>query len=274
MKGYLFLISVILLGACKSTFKSTTEEAVFVSERKYPARVKQVEVDPLGSVYLLDKINKLTRYNTINNTKTEYVDNRLGNIDDFDTRNPLNIMVFFRQYSIVKFLDNTLSPIKVIALQENESFQNVSAACTTNDNKLWVFEENQQRFYKVDDNLQVIAETNRLSDLGLQKIQVVKMRENNNKLVVLIKNEGLFVFDNFGQFQKKIKTDLYTDFQFLEDNIIQFENCHANVIPISNPLQLQQSDELCTMNSGAKSARKLKQGWLLSYEDGVDYLFK
>ncbi len=274
MKGYFFLMTIILFGSCKSTFKSTTEQAVFVSARKYPAQVKQLEIDPLGSVYILDKLNKLTRFNTINNTKTEYVDNRLGNIDDFDPRNPLSIMVFFRQYGIVKFLDNTLSPIRIIPLQDNESFQNVSAACTTNDNKLWLFEENQQRIYKVGDNLQVIAETNRLSDLGLQKVQVVKMRENNNKLVVLIKNEGLFVFDNFGQFQKKIKTDGYADFQFWEDNIIQFENCRAMVLPISNPLQIQQSEDLCLLNSGARSARKLKQGWLLSFEDGVDYFSK
>lgn len=264
----------ILSNSCSSSKIAVEEIDPSLSSRKYPTSVKKLEVDPLGSVYILDQKNKLTRYNTFKNTKTEYVDNRLGNIDDVDARNPLNIMVFFRQYGIVKILDNTLSPIKVISLQENESFQNVSEVCVTNDNQLWLFDENRQRIYKVDDNLQVRAETNRLSDLGLNNVQVVLMRENNNKLIVLVKDQGLFVFDNFGQFLRKISTNQYSDFQLLGNQIIQYSNCIVTMTSPDNPVLDIQNVKICEISSDIIQVKKAKTGWLLAYSDGVDVFEK
>ncbi|HMP31366.1 MAG TPA: hypothetical protein PKD85_17310 [Saprospiraceae bacterium] len=171
-----------------------------------------VEIDKLNYIYTQSENNLLRRHQIDQKTKIDYVDNRLGKIDDLDPFDPLNILLFYQSYGIVKVMDNTLNVIKIINFRESSIYQNVVNICSSNDGRYWIFDEVLQKIIKINVSFDKIAETNRLSDLGINTPQIIKMRESNNQLFVLIKDVGVLVFDNFGQFVRKIVVPKIMDF--------------------------------------------------------------
>ncbi len=171
-----------------------------------------VEIDKLNFIYTQSDNNILSRHQLDTKSKLDYVDNRLGKIDDLDPFDPLNIMLFYKSYGIIKILDNTLNIIKIINFREFSNYQNVVSVCSSNDGRFWIFDESIQKIVKINSNFEKFAETNRLSDLGVQLSSIIKMRESNNQLFVLVEGTGILVFDNFGQFIRKVVVPKIVDF--------------------------------------------------------------
>jgi hypothetical protein len=266
---------VLLLLSCGSSKKATTQASVdnkvINLARRIPTESKQTEVDRLAFVYVLSKDNSLIRYSLRDNSKVEYVDNILGRIHDFDVTNPLSINVYYKQYGIVKILDNTLSNIQTINFMSSASFQNVTAVCTANDGNIWIFDETVQKIYKVKSDFEIIVESNRLSDLGLGKVEILKMREVNNRLIVLVKGKGFYIFDNFGQFLRIIKTDLLTSFQVLDENIMQFNQSVCNFYAIEG-IEIKSKVIKKDLLPNLIDVKRSGMNWILTYNDGIDLI--
>lgn len=239
----------------------------------YQGKFTNVETDRLLAVYTQDEGNVLTRYNTISKSKVEYVDNRLGGVTDIDPYDPLNIVLFYKSYGIVKIMDNTLNIVKVLPFQQSSPWQNITQVCSANDGKLWIFDENQQKIFKVNHNFKAVAESNHMRDLGLNAPNVIRMREQDNQLYVLMDDVGILVFDNFGQFIRKIVTDQYDDFT-LDDNktILQSKGIERQVLQVNTTNLTKSQVALDTKSEKVKGVRKLGEQWIIWYENGVDLI--
>lgn len=75
----------------------------------------------------------------------EFQDFQLGPVSSVDIINPLNIVVFYEEVSTVIFLDNRLNEKDRIIFNELPSFLNVSHVTNAGNNRLWIFNfDNQQ----------------------------------------------------------------------------------------------------------------------------------
>lgn len=253
----------------KATTQTISDSLPTNSIRKILAEPRQVEVDRLGFVYVFTKNNSLVRYSLRDNSKVEYVDNRLGRIHDFDVTNPLSINVFYKQYGVLKILDNTLSNIKTINFLASEAFQNVTSVCTANDGNIWIFDETVQKIYKVKSDFEILVESNRLSDLGLGKVEILKMREVNNRLIVLVKGKGFYIFDNFGQFLKIIRADYFSSFQVIDEMIMQCNQGRCNFYAIDG---IESNSKVIKMEllPNLMDVKRSGKDWILTYLNGID----
>src|ERR1700739_3471195 len=64
--------------------------------------------DNQSNIYIV-KGNELTKYNTSGKLLYKYSNKNLGNIDFVDASNMLRLLVFYKNFLQVVFLDNTLS---------------------------------------------------------------------------------------------------------------------------------------------------------------------
>ncbi len=159
--------------------------------------------DDLGYFYTLDGF-ELVKYSLNDTILFRYSDMRSGNVSQVDVTNPLKIIVFYQEFSKVQFLDNTLSergkPIFLIDF----GMEQATLVCNSYDNGLWVFDRSNFSITRFDKTL---FETNKLENLNkVFGIDITPniLLEKNNILYLNDPNHGIYLFDNFGGFIKKI----------------------------------------------------------------------
>lgn len=264
-KRYFFFLFILAHLFASCTITRDPSVVVANSSRKFPLDLRTAEIDGLGNVLALSSKNTITRYNRLNGISVQYSDNRLGRIDVMDARNPLELLLFFKSYGIVRWLDNSLSVIEEVNLDNT----NVGNVCSSNDGKFWMFDENTQRIYKKDRKLTTLIESNRMSDIGIQGMKIIKMRESNNRLVVLTDIYGFLIFDNFGQFQRKIPNNGSTDFQLIDNLLVEFDGAGIKSTDLNQPF-VQPTYEAIGQASGAFGLRVWEQDYFILFKDGID----
>jgi hypothetical protein len=210
--------------SCHSIRNGTFQMPITLKDNQIIGNFNLVELDRLDQIYLQNDQNLLVKINLNTGVKYEYFDNRQGAVDELDVYDPLNLIVFYRPYGLVKILDNTLNVIKIINLPASTPYTNVSNIAASNDGGLWLFDEVRQRIIKIDANLSLKVQSNNFIDLGLKEVDIIKMREFKNRLYLLLGDSSILVFDNFGQFIKKIVGINNNDLAFYKDQICQTNN--------------------------------------------------
>ena len=204
-----FLFNLILSAQTKSSIKQIAQiekEAEFIS------------TDRLGNLYIA-KENFLWMYNKNGDSLYAFNSKRYGEISSIDCSDPYKILVFFRNYGIIHFLDNYLSENgDPIDLQEL-GFDQITQACLSRENGFWVFDQMRQRVYHLNDNFKVTHESVNFMQWFGKRLNPSFMIEYNNQLFVNVPEEGILVFDHFGTYIKTIPLKNLKEPQVLDGNI-------------------------------------------------------
>ena len=129
-----------------------------------------------------------------------YANTQLGNISSIDITNPLKIVLFYRDFNTIVFLDNRLSELSNNINLSTESFaKNVTFASISSNNNLWL--------YSLDDNIlslwnyetkQSVFDTQPLS--YYQNDFEASIQVSTYEYCWLISNEYVLKFNEYGSF--------------------------------------------------------------------------
>lgn len=143
-------------------------------------------------------------FNKAGDSLREFNSRKFGNITYIDATDPYQILVFFKDYNLIVFLDNFLSQNgEPLDLQEL-GYDQISFACQSREKGVWLFDPLRQKIIKLDQNFKPTHESLNLAQWFGKNIQPDYMVEFNNQLFITQPNDGFFVFDHFGTFMKKI----------------------------------------------------------------------
>lgn len=264
----------ILLGLIFSScaVKKSADDIEPDLTKDIPVIVTNMDVDNLGNIYVIDNKGKLLKYDENGKLLFEFYNKRLGDITSLDVSNPLEILVFFENYGVVKALDNTLAEIKTVDFNKEGKFVGAEVFCKSNDSFLWVADPTTQQILKVDNQLNVKSQTNRFSDLGINELQPIKMREAGNHLVVMTKKNGFLIFDNFGQFDKTILANNVRDFQFDGKGLLYKTMTNYRYQKIKFPDFSFVSMPPSVDKSKIIEAKRINNYWIIAYAGGIDIL--
>ncbi len=273
---YLLLISTLIALSCASSNKISTEQKTTLSNSKRMIKVlpEQMDVDKLGNIYILDHLGHLIVYTDQGLKKYEFADKRLGKISSFDVSNPLNIILYFREQGIIKIVDNTLAEVKIINLLTQGKYSNAGPVCLANDNNYWLWDAQAQKIVKINGDLKVMVETNQFNDLGRPKFIPIKMMERNNKLVVASANDGMLVFDNFGQISNYFDVYGVRDFQFDGDRILMQTMTGLKSQALDYPAFLTVALPVGIEAEKIKQVKVENKKYYIAYKDGIDWVDK
>ena len=113
--------------------------------------IRIAKMDHLGNIYIVDDQNRLSKFDTTGLRMFNVVNNNLGEIHSIDVGNPFKIMTFYRDQQTILLLDNTLSEIQRIRIADWK-LQDVTAACLSPDNALWLFDGTNKTLIKMEDS--------------------------------------------------------------------------------------------------------------------------
>ena len=226
---------------------------------------KQVEVDNLGNIYLINE-HEIKKYKPNGTYFGTFSTKSFGEIGSVDVSNPLKILLFFNSTSTLQFLDNMHGKsFSEIALNIPTLTSNLAA--TSYNSGYWIYNSSNFELSRFDANnnpTNTVANTHLILN---EKIHPNFMIERDNSLYLNDPESGIFVFDIYGTFYKKIPIKGLTKFNVKEGSINYFKNNYLIQYSFStlslDSIEIKGSQSPSCINN--RLVYELKSGWLKSY---------
>ena len=219
-----------------------------------------MNIDPLQHLYIVDQEDQsIHKYSPKGELLYVYSNNNLGELGYLDAQNPMQILAYWKDYNEVVILDRTLSLRSQFNLEELGFYQ-VPAVCLSNDRHIWLYDPDNFRLVKTDGNGNILVESGDLSNLLGTDVNVHTLVEKDNEIYMNIPEEGIFVFDNLGNYEQQLHLKNISSFQVHKEHLFFLEE---------NKLKAYHFPSFQTLDIPLET---LKKG-VLQIKIGVEYLF-
>ena len=208
----------------KKAFSQSDTAFHFLKEYDYP--VASFTVDNIGALYLITPENQLKKYDEngdsvgVFNQVTQY-----GTLTYVDAENPWKTILFYQNYSTIVLLDKYLKIVTAINLRKQNIFL-VHAVTSSYDNNIWLFDEQDNKLKKMDDNGNILSETVDFR-LLFDSVPEPKTIIDRDGFVYLYDPEkGVYIFDYYGSFKSRLPFLNWTNMEVFGKIIYGFDADH------------------------------------------------
>lgn len=227
--------------------------------------IKEVKVDAdffttddLGNSFVV-KGHEMFKYQPDGSLQYRFSNLSYGSITFVDASNPLKILVFYKDFSRIVFLDNTLSENQSPISLRDMGLEQSSIVSSSYDNGLWVYDPVNFGLYRFDQELQMQQELKNVHLLTRETMQPNFMVEAGDWLYLNDPEKGVFVFDLFGTFFKQIPIKELKTFQVFGEEIYYYKNDKLN----SYHIKKLEEKSYSLPEAGCKAVRSEKDRLML-----------
>lgn len=175
-------------------------EPIVKFSKLIPGEFISAEVDVLGNMYLLTTSYQLQKISPTGEKLSVFNDvKKYGNPSLINVRNPLKVIVYYPQFATIVALNQALAVINSINLR-NENIFNVRAVATAYDNTLWIFDEQDFKIKKINDQGKVLLESNDMRMMTSDLPAASQLIDAGNQLFLYDSAKGLYRFDYYGAY--------------------------------------------------------------------------
>lgn len=172
--------------------------------------------DNLGNIYTV-KEDELIKYLPSGKFFARYSNLKLGSISFVDATNPLKILLYYRDFQQIVFLDNQLSLNSEVVSLERLGFEQTDLVCASANNSFWIYSKQNNELHRFNEDSKKITSTGNLKQVLQSELSPNYMMEHNGYLYLNSPETGIYVFDIFGAFSKIISIKNLRQFQVSED---------------------------------------------------------
>jgi len=225
-----------------------TGNSQFVSQEDQGYIVKgtftKLRVDDFKNIYLLDDNNNLKKFDKNLNPVFDYSFLSLGEVTDLDVKNPTKLVVFFSDYQLILFLDNTLSEINRLSL-EDLGFWNITSVTQSPDNHMWIYDPVNFKILKINESGKILYSSNEFYFDQISREIQPKLKANLNYVLCHTDSEYT-IFTNFGELYRTVK-DTTAGFEIRQDKLLYNKNNSIwleNIKPdfLNPPVKIYESE--------------------------------
>jgi len=199
--------------------------------KTYKGDIADAAIDNLDNLYIISSSGQVRKFNEKGDSVAIYNQVRnAGKLFSLDVSNPLRPLLLYKDFSIIVLLDRFLANRSSLDLKRYNIYQ-PGAAGVSYDNNIWVFDEYDNKLKKVDEQGNLLVETPDLRTLFSVSVHPQKILSDNGLVYLADTANGVFVFDNYGAFKKKIAVTKWQSIAVKENYIIQ---THPNEIIVYN----------------------------------------
>ena len=177
---------------------------------------KAFYLDELSNIYVIQKDNSVFMYNSNGDSLGAYQNIQDGDLKFIDAKNPLKLLCFYPDFSKIVFLDKMLSVKGTIQLL-SLGYNNIGAVATAQDGNVWLFDEDKQQLFKIDEQGKVFFQSEDIRSLTLETIYPKYMVEDRSKVYIADQKKGIFVFDRYANFLNSILIEDMENVQVYRD---------------------------------------------------------
>ncbi len=192
---------------------------------------RYITSDKIDNFYTVTGDYELAKYDSTGKKLYTYDAYQYGKLQSVDASNPLQIVCLYPDYFTIVLLDNTLTVINSYNLSVAGILQ-TSAACSSNDGYLWVWDAQAQELKKLDNLLNVQRQSQDAITLFGQAVYPNFMVERNNFVYVNVPSMGVLIFDIFGTYSSTIPIKNLTNIEVINDKIYYSRNDSLNTFQL------------------------------------------
>jgi hypothetical protein len=220
------------------TQKQTADSFALI--KTYNGNIADVAMDNLDNLYIISSTGQIKKLNAAGDSVGVYNQvKNYGKLYTIDVSNPLKLLLFYKDFSTVVILDRFLANQSVLDLKAY-SILNSSAIGNSYDNNIWVFDEYDSKLKKIDEQGNKLLETADFRTAFNQPFSPQKIFSDNGLVYLADTTNGIFVFDNYGSFKKKLPVKNWQTITIYKNNIISTHNELITVFNSSTQLQTQK----------------------------------
>ena len=193
-------------------------------EKEFDIIADFINVDQFGNLYAITG-SEIVKLDLVKNQKKTYSNILNGDITSVDTSDPLRILIFFKDFNKIIFLNKDLTAIISPISLDNLGFYDVATVCQSVNGGFWIFDQSFKQLVYINKSLNITMKSAQLSDLINQNhtLDQVFMLEKNDYIYLGVNGENILLFDTYGTYIKLIPLTYNKIFQ-VNNGIISYLN--------------------------------------------------
>ncbi len=190
-----------------------------------PKTSTELFINTTNDIFLLQK-GMLDRYNSDGTFFQDYGSIYINEHTDIISVNGFKTILFSPDFGKIIQLDNRLREIDIIDAYNLGTYIITCVGTSYNNNFLWLFDSGSQRLVKVDKDHTPVYTSNTLSLLVGKKINPRQIVESGILLYLVDFKNGVYVFDNQGNYIKNIPIENARNLKVIDSKIYYTkDNC-------------------------------------------------
>ncbi len=218
---------------------------------KIAEKVDFITTDRLLNPYLITVRGEVVKYTPEGKEIARYNNFTLGNPTLIDATNPFQALLYYPEYMTIVTLDkmlNELSRYELFDLDVNI----VNTLCFAADGNIWIYDPTTFLLKKIDRYGAVLQQSQDFTLLFDELPVPTFLLERNNFLYMNVPQQGILVFDVYGQYLKTIPVNDLAYFQVLDKQLIYYKNGTLNAFHLKTldtrslalPRKMQKEDRV------------------------------
>jgi hypothetical protein len=196
------LMAILFLFVCTTIAAQTDTSFQFVKTVK--GDIVSFSVDNLDNIYLLSSTNQVKKLNANGDSVAVFNDvKKFGQASLIDVSNPLKVLLYYRDFATIAVLDRLLNVRNIIDLRKQNILQ-ARAIGQSYDNKIWLYDEVENKLKKIDEDGKLLLETPDFRQLFGQAPMPQKIFDQDQYVYLYDSAQAVFVFDYYGALKNKI----------------------------------------------------------------------
>lgn len=197
----------------------------FITPEFY-SKIKEIKVDNnlfttdnMGNIFVAKANGDIIKYNRNGDSLTIQNYKRFGRLESMDASNPFEVYLFYKDLNKVVLVDNQLTFKSAFDLEDLD-INNVSATARSADNGLWLYDLSSNKLKKFNKQQDLELESVQSNFYAKNILSPFQITDKQNQVYVCDSVEGIFVFDNFGNFYKRLNILTSKPIQIEGENLI------------------------------------------------------
>ena len=224
---------LIILSCLVSAFAAAQiTDSSFSLVKTYKGDVAGAALDKLDNLYIIYSNGQIKKFGAKGDSVGVFNGIRnYGKLHTVDVSNPLKPLLFYKDFSNVVVLDRFLANRASINLRQYNILP-PSAIGLSYDNNIWVFDQYDYKLKKVNEAGDLLLQTDDFRTLFNQNFAPQKIINDNGFVYLADSANGIFVFDNYGTYKRKIVLKDWQTIDVWNDMVIRLGR---DAIVVYNP---------------------------------------
>lgn len=217
-----FLCCCVSMAIFPATYAQTDSAFQFLKSIK--GDISYFNVDNLDNIYFITGNNQLKKIKANGDSVAVFNDvKKYGNPSSIDVTNPLKTLLYYKNYSTVVVLDRLLTIRNSINFRKQNIFY-VNSITLSYDNNIWLFDEEDFKLKKIDEEGKVLTATTDWRLLFDTVPAPVRIIDKNNYVYLYDPEKGFYVFDYYGGFKNRLSFLNWTNVEVSGNTVYGFSN--------------------------------------------------
>jgi hypothetical protein len=214
-KRLYILLSLFLV----TGFASAQTDTSFQFIKTIKGDIVAFTVDNLDNIYLLSSTNQVKKLNANGDSVAIFNDvKKFGQATLIDVSNPLKVLLYYRDFATIVILDRLLNVRNTIDLRKHDILQ-VRSVSQSYDNKIWVYDEVENKLKKIDEDGTLLQETPDFRQLFDPAPLPQKIFDEDQYVYLYDSSLAVYAFDYYGALKNKILISHWQNFKVVNKYI-------------------------------------------------------